>query len=123
MIDVDGVLIEKLLVNLLENAAKYTPPGTHIAISVSGSQEHVRVIVEDDGPGIPKALQSSLFEKFTRASSEGAVAGSGLGLSICRAIAQLHAMALTAENKPQGGARFVLSIPYAVPPAPQELEA
>jgi two-component system, OmpR family, sensor histidine kinase KdpD len=116
MIHVDGVLIEKLFVNLLENAARYTPPGTHVAIGVSRSDNHVDVILEDDGPGIPDALQPHLFEKFTRASSEGAVAGSGLGLSICRAVAQLHEMELSADNKPQGGARFVLSIPYSVPP-------
>ncbi len=116
MIHVDGVLIEKLFVNLLENAARYTPPGTHVTIGVSRSDNHVDVILEDDGPGIPDALQPHLFEKFTRASSEGAVAGSGLGLSICRAVAQLHEMELSADNKPQGGARFVLSIPYSVPP-------
>jgi two-component system, OmpR family, sensor histidine kinase KdpD len=126
MVHVDGVLLEKLFVNLLENAAKYTPPGTHIAIgamqSDGQSDGHIDVIVEDDGPGIPENLSADLFEKFTRADSESAVAGSGLGLSICRAIAQLHEMRLTAENRPQGGARFVLSIPY-VPPPTAESEA
>jgi two-component system sensor histidine kinase KdpD len=124
MVYVDGVLLEKLFVNLLENAAKYTPPGTHIAIGAvqssgqSGGQSdgHVDVVVEDDGPGIPENLEAGLFEKFTRAESESAVTGSGLGLSICRAIAQLHEMKLTAENGAQRGARFVLSIPYAPPP-------
>jgi two-component system sensor histidine kinase KdpD len=116
MVHVDGVLLEKLFVNLLENAAKYTPPGTHIAIGAARSEGLIDVIVEDDGPGIPQGLQTALFDKFTRANNESAVAGSGLGLSICRAIAQLHEMKLTAENRAQGGARFVLSIAYAPPP-------
>lgn len=122
MVHVDGVLIEKLIVNLLENAAKYTPPGTHIEIGASHYDGRIDLTVEDDGPGIPEVLQSTLFDKFTRASSEGALAGSGLGLSICRAIAQLHEMSLTGENKPQGGAKFVLSIPYSAPAPTTEPE-
>jgi two-component system, OmpR family, sensor histidine kinase KdpD len=123
MVHVDGVLIEKLLVNLLENAAKYTPPGTHIGLSAWHSDGHVNVAVEDSGPGIPEHLQPHLFEKFSRASSESTAAGSGLGLSICRAIAQVHGMRLSLENKPQPGAHFVLRIPDAVPPAPTESES
>jgi K+-sensing histidine kinase KdpD len=122
MIHVDGVLIEKLLVNLLENAAKYTPPGTHIDVSAWHSDGHVSLAVEDSGPGIPEHLQPHLFEKFSRANNESVAAGSGLGLSICRAIAQMHGMNLNAEHKPQRGARFVLKMPYAAPPATTESE-
>jgi two-component system, OmpR family, sensor histidine kinase KdpD len=122
MIHVDGVLIEKLLVNLLENAAKYTPAGTHIDVSAWHSDRHINVAVEDNGPGIPGNLRGRLFEKFSRANSESAAAGSGLGLSICRAIAQVHGMNLDAEHQPQRGARFVLKMPYAAPPATAESE-
>lgn len=123
MIHVDGVLIEKLLVNLLENAAKYTPAGTHIDVSAWHSDSHINLAVEDDGPGIPEHLRECLFEKFSRANSESAAAGSGLGLSICLAIAQLHGMNLGAEYKPQRGARFVLKMPYAAPPAATESDS
>jgi len=116
MVEVDGVLLEKLLVNLLENAAKYTPPGSQVHISVTHSSRAIDVSIEDDGPGLPVGLELQLFEKFARAQTEGPVPGSGLGLSICRAIAQLHDMTLTAGNRPERGARFQLSIPYRAPP-------
>lgn len=116
MVHVDGVLIEKLFVNLLENAAKYTPPDTHIRIGVSHSAERIGVVMEDDGPGLPPGLEEQLFEKFARVSKEGSTSGSGLGLSICRAIAQLHGMTIRAHNRPTGGAQFVVSMPYQQPP-------
>jgi two-component system sensor histidine kinase KdpD len=117
LVFVDGVLIEKLLVNLFENAAKYTLPGARISIAVTSSKEAIEVFVEDDGPGLPQGFEMQLFKKFSRAQTESAISGSGLGLSICRAIAHLHEMNLTGRNRPLGGAQFVLSIPYRVPPA------
>jgi two-component system sensor histidine kinase KdpD len=115
------VLIEKLLVNLLENAAKYTPAGTHIRIGAAFVGASINISIEDDGPGLPSGLEEQLFEKFTRASGESALSGSGLGLSICRAIAQLHGMTIHAQNHASGGARFVLSITFQQPPdAPME---
>lgn len=116
MVNVDGVLIEKLLINLLENAAKYTPPGTPIRIIASWTGERIDLVIEDDGPGLPPGLEDRLFEKFARASTEGAITGSGLGLSICRAIAQLHGMTIQGRNRPTGGTQFVVSIPYQQPP-------
>ncbi len=116
LVFVDGVLIEKLFVNLIENAAKYTLPGSHIGISVAHSKVVIDVTIEDDGPGLPEEFETELFKKFSRAHSEGSLPGSGLGLSICRAIAHLHEMNLLGRNHPLGGAQFVLSIPYRVPP-------
>ena len=116
MVYVDDVLLEKLLVNLFENAAKYTPPGTHICIAVAHSAQRIDVVVEDSGPGLPVGREEQLFEKFARVSTEGANPGSGLGLSICRAVAQLHGMKITAHNRQTGGAQFVVSIPYVQPP-------
>jgi two-component system sensor histidine kinase KdpD len=120
LVFVDGVLIEKLLVNLVENAAKYTLPGSHIGFTVSRAPYSIDVIVEDDGPGLPEAFESQLFKKFARSHLEGTITGSGLGLSICRAIAHLHDASLIGHNRPLGGAQFVLSIPYREPPAPQQ---
>jgi two-component system sensor histidine kinase KdpD len=120
LVFVDGVLIEKLFVNLLENAAKYTLPGSHIGFAVTRTPDAIDVVVEDDGPGLPEEFESQLFKKFARARVEGPVTGSGLGLSICRAIAHLHDATLVGHNRPLGGAQFVLSIPYRQPPAPQE---
>ena len=122
LVCVDGVLIEKLFVNLLDNAAKYTLPGSRIGIVVTHSKSGIDVIVEDDGPGLPEGFETELFKKFSRAHREGSLSGSGLGLSICRAIAHLHEMNLVGRNRPLGGAQFALSIPYRAPPAPPEIE-
>lgn len=110
LVRVDGVLFEKLLVNLLENAAKHTVPGTRVTALVERTQSGVQVSVEDDGPGLPAELKERLFEKFERGRSEGETVGSGLGLAICRAIAQLHGMDISADNRLEGGARFVVCI-------------
>ena len=112
LVRVDGVLFEKLLVNLLENAAKHTPPGTRVTLLVQRTRNGVQVGVEDDGPGFPAELRERLFEKFERGRPEGDTAGSGLGLAICRAIAQLHGMEISADNRPEGGARFAISITH-----------
>lgn len=117
MIFVDGVLVEKLLINLLENAAKYAGSGTRIALTSKRVQSSVEVIVEDDGPGLPPGFEETAFKKFSRASHESATPGSGLGLSICKAIADLHQMRIEAGNRVEGGARFKISVPYVAPPA------
>jgi two-component system, OmpR family, sensor histidine kinase KdpD len=122
MIHVDGVLFESLLRNLLENAGKYTPPGAHVVISVTtrdaveGRSMDLRV--SDDGPGLPPGLEERLFEKFVRGKAESAVPGVGLGLSICRAIADVHGATISASNRPTGGADFLVSLPLSGTPPP-----
>ena len=111
MLHVDAVLLEKLLVNLLENAAKYTPAGTLVSISVRPEPGTVVIRVEDEGPGLPPGAEECVFDKFYRADREGAVTGSGLGLSICRAIAQMHDGSIAAGNRPGGGAVFTVTLP------------
>jgi two-component system sensor histidine kinase KdpD len=116
LLHVDGVLIEKLLVNLLENAAKYTPAGTLVTIVGENSPGTVILRVEDAGPGLPAGDEERIFDKFYRADREGAVTGSGLGLSICRAIAQMHGGSITAVNRSSGGAAFTVTLPAEPPP-------
>lgn len=112
LVRVDGVLFEKLLVNLLENAAKHTPAGTRVSIVVARAKTGIELRVEDDGPGLSDELRERLFRKFERASAEGATPGSGLGLAICKAIADLHGIRIDAGNTPGRGAQFLVWIPH-----------
>ncbi len=120
LIRVDAVLIEQVLANLLENAARHTPEGTPVQFSASASASEVVVSVEDF-PGAPPAADvSMLFEKF--GGERGANRGVGLGLAICRAIVVLHGGRIWAEPTERGLAvRFALPRTHA--PAPPEPEA
>lgn len=108
----DGLLMEQVFVNLLENAARYTPSGTKVRLSAEIDGRFVRISVADNGPGFPKGAEHRIFEKFFRAtpSSDGG-RGSGLGLAICRAIATNHGGSINAINRPHGGAEFVIRLP------------
>src|ERR1700683_5061929 len=86
LLQVDGRLIEQVLENLIDNASKYTPPGSHIRISARALTRQVEISVEDDGPGLPGKDPEILFEKFQRGAPESAAGGIGLGLAICRTI-------------------------------------
>jgi len=123
LLDFDGVLIERVLSNLLENAAKYTPPGSWIGIGAAlGTRDRVDIWVEDDGPGLPAGKEEEIFKKFERGEKESAKAGVGLGLAICRAIVEAHAGTIRAENRHGGGARFVFSLPLGNPPLVNTVE-
>lgn len=110
-VHVDAVLITQVFVNLLENAAKHTPAGTHVWISGHADGAGVHVVVEDDGPGLPPGDPDLVFAKFQRGRTESEVPGAGLGLAICRAIIEAHGGHVTASNRDGGGARFVLTLP------------
>lgn len=116
LLEFDTVLIERVLCNLLENAAKYTPPGTQVTIGAMAGERDVEVWVEDNGPGLPKGREETLFQKFERGERESATPGVGLGLAICRAIVEAHDGTIRAENRPAGGARFVFTLPRGTPP-------
>lgn len=118
----DAVLIERVLCNLLENAAKYTPPGSHIVVAAKVLGARVHVTVYDNGPGLPHGKEDTLFEKFTRGERESAKPGVGLGLAICRAIVEAHGGSIDACASPEGGAGFVFTLPRGTPPAPPALE-
>ncbi|MGH8856215.1 MAG: DUF4118 domain-containing protein, partial [Telluria sp.] len=86
----DAILLERVLCNLLENAAKYTMPGSRIDISATLQGASAALTVADDGPGIAPGREEEMFEKFTRGERESARSGVGLGLAICRAIVEAH---------------------------------
>jgi two-component system sensor histidine kinase KdpD len=112
----DGVLIGRVIYNLVENATKYTPAGTPIRVSARLTEGHVEVAVEDRGPGLPAGRRHAIFEKFTRGERESTVPGVGLGLAICRAIVEAHGGTIRAEDREGGGARFVFALPAEDPP-------
>ncbi len=112
----DATLLERVLVNLLDNAAKYSPPGSPISVSAAVEQERIVLRVADQGPGLPPGDPERLFDPFSRGERESAIAGVGLGLAICRTIADVHGATLSAANLPQGGACFTLSLPLREQP-------
>jgi two-component system sensor histidine kinase KdpD len=110
-VPLDSVLIEQVLVNLLENAIKYTPAGSPIEISASAMPDAVTVAVADRGPGLPPGDEQRIFEKFYRAPLTKDRSGVGLGLTICRGIIAAHNGRIWAENRPGGGAVFRFTLP------------
>ena len=114
----DGALIERVFVNLIENATKYTPAATPIRIVARRIDGTIEIAVEDRGPGLPPGRERAIFDKFTRGERESVVPGVGLGLAICRAIVEAHGGTIHAENRDGGGARFVFTLPAEEPPAP-----
>jgi two-component system sensor histidine kinase KdpD len=120
IVQIDAVLIERVLCNLIENAVKYTPAGCTITISAWVDAQNMQLAVSDNGPGIPPGREEAIFEKFSRGERESAIPGIGLGLSICRAIAEAHGGGITAERRnkvDESGAVFILSMPLGTPPA------
>jgi two-component system sensor histidine kinase KdpD len=114
-VPLDDLLIQQVLVNLLENAARHTPPGTPIEVTARAGANAVVIEVADRGPGLPDP-PGRLFEMFYRAGSGDARSGTGLGLAICRGIVELHGGKIEAANRPHGGAVFRFRLP--VPPNP-----
>jgi two-component system sensor histidine kinase KdpD len=111
LVKCDAVLIERVLVNLLENAAKYTPAGTTIGVTAARVDTAVRVEVWDEGPGLPPGQERAIFEKFTRGKKEAVIPGTGLGLAICEAIIKAHDGKIWAEHRAPHGARFIFTLP------------
>jgi two-component system sensor histidine kinase KdpD len=118
----DALLIERVLVNLLENASKYTPAGSTVSVSADVVAAKLTVHVADDGPGLPPGREEAVFQKFTRGERESSTPGVGLGLAICRAIVESHQGRITAANRPGGGALFTFTLPLDESP-PQAPEA
>ena len=107
---VDPVLVEQVLVNLLENAMKYTPPASPIEVRARGTGDGIEVDVADRGPGVPAGREAQIFEKFYRGDGVREI-GSGLGLAICKGIVEAHGGTIWAENRKEGGAVFRFRLP------------
>jgi signal transduction histidine kinase len=117
----DGVRLQQVACNLLDNAVKFTPPGGQVAVSVGCKDDWAVVRVSDTGPGIQPAFLPHVFEPFQQAdsSSRRQHGGLGLGLAIARQIVELHGGAMTAENNAIGpGARFTFTFPIQPAEAP-----
>lgn len=111
-VEVDGARDElhRLVLNLMENAVKHTPPGTRVTTTIGETADQVVLTVQDDGPGIPAELRDKVFERFVR--GQGDRGGSfGLGLSIVRAVARSHGGDVTLDSEPGRGTRFVVTLP------------
>ncbi len=109
LLEIDADLVFKLFVNLFENAANHTPDGTKLWVKARAEATVVRVIVADDGPGVPKGQEAAIFERFAQGGAKGQ--GLGLGLAICRAIMRLHGGVIWVQNRYEGGAEFHLEFP------------
>jgi two-component system sensor histidine kinase KdpD len=115
VMEFDGVLIERVLVNLLENAVKHGG-GREIAVRACRTDRGVEIAVEDRGRGLPPGGVDRLFDMFERGSPEAQAAGTGMGLAICKAIVEAHGGAMRAGNREGGGALFALTLPVTPPP-------
>ncbi len=122
MVAIDGVLMEQVFINLIENALKYTPPNAPIAIDLRHADGAVIVAITDAGRGIAPGDEERIFEKFYRAESRGLLGGSGLGLTIARGIVAAHGGRIWAENATGGGAVFRFTIPLVGSPPELPLE-
>jgi two-component system, OmpR family, sensor histidine kinase KdpD len=123
LVPIDDVLIEQVLVNLLDNAIKYTPAASPIRIMATATDEAVTVEVADRGPGLPRGGEDKVFEKFYRGLPPDG-RGAGLGLAICQGIVKAHGGHIWAQNLPEGGVAFLFTLPLAgTPPAPVPADA
>ncbi|MDI1273315.1 ATP-binding protein [Polaromonas sp.] len=114
LVKADPVLLAQLLGNLLDNALKYSEAAIDLTVSVEG--EELVVSVKDRGAGIPDAAQATIFEPYARGDQTGP-RGAGLGLAVCRAIAQAHGGRLTLRRRQGGGSSFSLALPIEVQPS------
>jgi two-component system, OmpR family, sensor histidine kinase KdpD len=120
LVKMDFVLMEQALINLLHNAATYTPKGTRVRVSAKTDGPELLIVVADRGPGLPPESLDHVFDKFYRGPRAG-TGGVGLGLSITRGLVEAHGGTISAENRINGGARFTIRLPLSTPPsAPQE---
>jgi two-component system sensor histidine kinase KdpD len=113
-VPIDGLLMQQVLLNLLDNAAKFSPADAPIELSATREGDRLVIAVADRGPGLAPGTERKVFEKFYRVEGQPRV-GSGIGLAICRGIVELHGGRIWAENRSGGGAVFRLALPLTPP--------
>lgn len=117
LVELDACLFERVLANLLDNAAKYTPPDTRIWISAGQRAGVLQLRVEDDGPGLPREIPcEAWFTPFTRGARESPISGAGLGLALCHTIVEAHGGRIAVVPRASGGACFELRLPQRAAP-------
>jgi len=119
----DFVLLVQVLVNVLDNAHKYSPPGRPITIRVHTTESELTIEVIDRGIGIPENELERVFAKFYRVQPGPGISGTGLGLSISKGIVEAHHGRIWAEREPEGGTKITLALPLAAQPVSQRAEA
>ena len=114
-VEADQEFLRRLLLNLLDNALKFSPSGSRTEIEARATKESIRLEVRDQGPGIPEPMREQVFGKFVRLDgTEGSdLSGSGLGLAFCQLVAEAHGGRIWVESNTPGGSVFVLEIPRA----------
>jgi PAS domain S-box-containing protein len=110
MIDAD--MIRRVLINLLENAVKYSPPDGEITLGAEFEEHKTTIWIQDSGPGISTADQEFIFDKFTRLNPGGDQKGFGLGLAYCKLAIEGHGGQIWVESEPERGARFIFTLPH-----------
>jgi two-component system OmpR family sensor kinase len=106
--------LHRMVVNLLDNAVRYTPQGSTITLRLAADEQSATIEVEDDGPGIPEEMREQVFDRFVRGSGPADTAGgggTGLGLAIVRAVAHSHGGEVKATRSPHGGALLTVILP------------
>jgi two-component system sensor histidine kinase KdpD len=114
LVRTDARLLNHMLINLLSNAAAYTPAGTQIRLSAVLEGEDLVLAVEDEGPGLPDGFADRLFDRFQRGDVSDRTGGTGLGLAIVKGFGDALGIVPAAANRPAGGARFTLRIPASL---------
>jgi NtrC-family two-component system sensor histidine kinase KinB len=117
LVSVDADMIRRVITNLLDNAAKYTGPGSQIRVGGEQDGDRINMWVQDNGPGIPESDHQRIFEKFARLKNRGATKGLGLGLAYCRLAVEGHGGKIWVESKPGSGSCFMFTLPGAKPPS------
>ncbi len=113
--NIDPAKVERIVENLLVNAARHTPGGTPVHVSVAARKDGIQLVIEDEGPGVPEELKGTLFDPFQQGPT-AAGRGVGIGLSLVRSFAELHGGSANIEDRVGGGARFVVLLPCEVKP-------
>jgi len=111
LVPMDFTLIVQVLINLIDNALKYSPPDSLVEIQAQYDDQEVLVKVSDRGIGIPAGELERIFEKFYRVHRPESISGTGLGLSICKGIVETHGGRIWAENRPGGGTTITFTLP------------
>ncbi|MEO1287391.1 MAG: HAMP domain-containing sensor histidine kinase [Chloroflexota bacterium] len=110
-VSIDADMIKRVVINLMENAVKYTPTGSEVTLKATDVGQHIQITVSDTGPGIPPEMLDSIFNKFSRVKYQNAPKGIGLGLAFCRLAVEAHGGNIWVESDGQNGSDFIFTIP------------